>query len=177
MFIRQETDSDLAAIDAIHVAAFESLSRGVDPGERDLVRGLRADSGWIPELSLVAEQPAEDAGDLEIVGHVVCSRGSIGDVGVLGLGPLGVLPSCQGEGVGSALMHAILGAADALGYPAVVLLGHLGYYPRFGFVSASDVGITTADPAWKDHFQARLLRSWLPTMSGEFRYAAPFDKL
>jgi len=177
MFIRQEVGADVTAIDAVHVAAFGALSPGVDPVEGDLVRGLRADSGWIPELSLVAERPTGDSGAPAIVGHVVCSRGSIDDLAVLGLGPLGVLPKCQGEGIGAAVMHAVLAAADALDFPAVVLLGHLGYYPRCGFVPAAGVGITPTDPAWKDHFQARTLRSWSPTMAGEFRYAAPFYSL
>ena len=174
MLIRQETDADMAAIDAVHVAAFGAVTPGVDPVEGDLVSALRSDVGWVGALSLVAERSGDDAGDPEIVGHVVCSLGSIGDVEALGLGPLGVLPQCQGGGVGSALMHAVLAAADALGYPVVVLLGHTGYYPRFGFVPAADVGITPTDPAWKSAFQARLLRGWLPSMAGEFRYAAPF---
>lgn len=41
----------------------------------------------------------------------------------LGLGPLAVRPDQQGQGVGQALMHAVLGAADALGKPFVALLG------------------------------------------------------
>jgi putative acetyltransferase len=80
MLIRQETDEAFAAIDAVQVAAFGALSPGVDPVEGDLVRGLRCDSSWIPELSLVAERPSGDSDALEIVGHVVCSRGSIGDI-------------------------------------------------------------------------------------------------
>jgi putative acetyltransferase len=34
-------------------------------------------------------------------------------------------------------MHAVLGAADALDEPLVVLLGHPDYYPRFGFRPAA----------------------------------------
>jgi len=170
-------EADIAAIDAVHVAAFGELSPGVDPVEGDLVTGLRADSGWIPELSLVAARAIGSSDDFEIMGHVVCSLGSIGDVEALGLGPLGVLPEFQGNAVGAGLMHAVLAASDALGYPVVVLLGHRGYYARFGFVPAADVGITPTDPAWEPAVQARLLRSWSPTIAGEFRYAAPFYNL
>jgi hypothetical protein len=39
----------------------------------------------------------------------------------------------QRRGVGGALMHRVLAAADALDVPAVVVLGDPGYYRRFGF--------------------------------------------
>ena len=106
---------------------------------------------------------------------MVCTRGSVGRWPALGLGPIGVLPDRQGDGFGGALMHAVLGAADALGYPVVVLLGHLDYYPRFGFVPATSIGIDPVEPAWGSHFQARVLSAWRPEMAGTFHYAAPFD--
>lgn len=176
MLIRQELPSDLDAIDAIHRAAFAPMTDGDDePIEVGLVRALRADRGWVPALSLVAE-PAHD-GSGAVVGHVVCTEGSVGGAVALGLGPLGVLPEHQAGSVGTALMHAVLGAADALGYPVVALLGHTGYYPRFGFVAATSIGIEPTEPAWGDHFQARRLGAWTPEVRGTFRYAAPFDDL
>jgi putative acetyltransferase len=136
------------------------------------VRALRADSGWVPALSLVAELPSGD-----VVGHVVCSLGRISGGSAVGLGPIGVLPPHQGTRVGEALMHAVLGAADALGQAVVVLLGHLDYYPRFGFVPAASMGIDAPDASWGEHFQARRLSAWTPAVGGEFRYAAPFADL
>jgi len=118
---------------------------------------------------------AEDAGRL--VGHVVCTRAHVAGTPALGLGPLGVLPTHQKRGVGSALMHAVLGAADALNEPAVVLLGHLEYYPRFGFHPAAAFGITPPDPTWGAHFQVRPLSTYDPAMRGPFAYAHPFNKL
>ena len=134
------------------------------------MRDLRADAGWVPALSLVAD----DAGGA-VVGHVVCTIGAVGAHPALGLGPLGVLPAHQHRGVGGALMHAVLGAADALDHPVVVLLGHVEYYPRFGFRPAESLGIGAPDPAWGEHFQARPLNAWSPAITGVFRYAAPFD--
>jgi putative acetyltransferase len=90
---------------------------------------------------------------------------------------VGVLPDRQGNGVGAALMYAALGAADALGYPVVVLLGHRDYYPRFGFEAASRLGIVPTESAWGEHFQARTLSAWSPELAGLFRYASPFDDL
>jgi putative acetyltransferase len=171
MIIRQETSNDAAAIDAVHRAAFAPVAAGAEPVEVGLVRALRSDAGWSPKLSLVAEHEGV------VVGHVVCSRGSLGPWAALGLGPIGVLPERQRDGFGGALMHAVLGAADALEHPVVVLLGHLEYYPRFGFVPAGSVGISPTDPAWISHFQARTLGAWRPEMAGTFHYASPFDAL
>jgi putative acetyltransferase len=175
MLIRQELDTDLDTIDSIHDAAFAPMYPDATPVEAALVRALRRDPGWVPALSLVAEDRPDGTG--AVVGHVVCTEGSVGDTTALGLGPVGVAPSHQAHGVGTALLHAVLGAADALGYPVVVLLGHPDYYPRFGFVPATSIGIEPSEPAWADHFQARRLGAWTPAVQGTFRYAAPFDEL
>ena len=174
MLIRRELPRDVDAIDEIHRLAFaDGAAEGIEPVEVGLVRALRADPGWVPALSLVAEDPR----DHSVIGHVVATEGSIATVKVPGLGPIGVLPDHQRAGVGLALMHAVLGAADALGYPVVVLLGHTDYYPRFGFVEATTLGIVPPDPGWGAAFQARPLASHTPELRGPFRYAAPFDDL
>jgi putative acetyltransferase len=77
--------------------------------------------------------------------------------------------------VGKALVHAVLGAADALGEPLVVLLGSTEYYSRFGFRLASDYGITPQSPEWEPHFQVRTLTAYDPGARGEFAYPKPFD--
>lgn len=173
VLIRRELPADLDRIDEVHRQAFAFTEAGAgEPVEVGLVHALRADAGWVPALSLVAE----GAGG-EVVGHVVCTEGAQGEVSAVGLGPIGVLPGAQRAGVGGALMHAVLAAADALEYPLVALLGHLEYYPRFGFVPASQLGVVAPDPAWGDHFQARPLAAWHPGLAGPFRYAAPFAAL
>lgn len=166
---------DRAAISSVHVAAFRRPDGPGDPVEAPLVDALRRSDEWLPRLSLVAQ--IDDA----VVGHVVCSRGWVdtdgGDLPALGLGPLGVLPDRQGDGVGSALMHAVLGAADALDEPLVTLLGEPGYYGRFGFRPAASVGIEAPDPGWGEYFQVRPLAAHDPATTGPFRYAAPFADL
>jgi len=170
VLVRHETETDFAAVDGVHAAAFsDDTSKPVEVG---LVRALRDDPGWIGTLSLVAEVP-----NVGVVGHVVSSLGFVGDVPALGLGPIGVLPDHQGRGVGAALIHAVLDGGDRLGYPVVVLLGHVGYYTRFGFVPARNLGISPPDQGWGDSFQARPLSAWSQSIRGEFRYAAPFEDL
>lgn len=186
MLIRRERAADIAGIAAVHRSAFgphqpdgdlteltgePPADDGADPPEVDLVARLRSDPGWIPTLSMVAVEYQT------VIGHVCLTRASIGPFPVLALGPIGVLAEHQGTGVGSALMHAVLGAADALDEPLVCLLGHLDYYPRFGFVPAARLGITPDDPAWVSHFQVRSLSAYDPRITGEFRYPEPFYEL
>jgi putative acetyltransferase len=163
--VRRERPDDVEPIRAVHRAAFE----GEEPVEVGLVDALRAGPAWLPPLSLVA------VCDGEVVGHVVATRARVGDVPVLGLGPLGVCPGAQGRGIGSALMYAVLGAAQAGDETLVGLLGEPAYYGRFGFVAATDLGIAAPDPAWGRYFQVLALADPPPT--GTFRYATPFDEL
>jgi putative acetyltransferase len=115
------------------------------------------------------------AGD-EVIGHVLCTRGHVGATPVLGLGPLSVRPDWQRRGVGSALVHAILGAADALDEPLVALLGDPGYYGRFGFRLSKEYRIDPPRPEWRAHFQVRPLANYRPEVRGTFAYAEPFDR-
>jgi putative acetyltransferase len=149
-----------------------------------LLDGLRADRGWLPALSLVAldlasatdGESATDEAGRAVVGHVVCTRGTVDGQPALGLGPIAVRPDRQRAGVGMALMHAVLGAADALDEPLVALLGDPDFYRRFGFVPSTQVGIVPPDPSWGRYFQVRTLSAYRP-MSGVFAYAEPFSRL
>jgi putative acetyltransferase len=175
MFVRRETPEDRAAVHTVHSAAFRR-EPGVTPVEAPLVDELRADGDLIGALSFVAVR------DGEVVGHVCCSAarlggGTGGTGGAVGLGPLGVLPAHHGDGVGSALVHTVLGAADALGHGVVVLLGDPRYYARFGFVLAAELGITPPEPRWAEHFQARPLAGYASTQTGAFTYAPAFSRL
>lgn len=171
MLVRRELAGDEAPIRAITAAAFARPGEDV-PAEAPLVDWLRASPAWIPELSLVAVDP--DGG---VAGHVLCTRGTVAAAPVLALGPLSVRPDRQRSGVGKALMHAVLGAADALGEPMVVLLGSTGYYPRFGFRMASEYGITPQRPEWEEGFQVRTLTAYDAAVRGEFAYPEPFDRM
>jgi putative acetyltransferase len=71
----------------------------------------------------------------------------------------------------------VLGGADALDEPMVVLLGDLRYYRRFGFELTQPYGIIPPDPDWAPHFQVRTLQSYDPSMRGTFDYAQPFNEL
>jgi putative acetyltransferase len=178
VLIRREAPGDADPIRVVTAAAFTQPSAGEQPAtpaalpaEARLVDELRASDAWLPPLSMVSLGP-----DGRITGHVLCTRGHVGAAPVLALGPLSVHPGLQRRGVGSALMHAVLGAADALGEPLVVLLGDPGYYARFGFRPASDHGVIPPVPRWQPCFQVRALTAYDPALAGPFRYPEPFGR-
>jgi putative acetyltransferase len=172
VLIRRETERDVDPIRAVTAAAFASRRPpGQIPPEARLIDELRAGSAWLPALSLVAVTPAGD-----VIGHVLGTRGHVGRDPVLALGPLAVRPDRQRHGVGSALVHAVLGAADALGEPLVALLGDPAYYRRFGFELSSVYQITPPVPHWQPHFQVRVLSAYHPRLRGPFTYPEPFDR-
>ncbi|GAW65695.1 acetyltransferase [Geoanaerobacter pelophilus] len=96
--IRKEAPADVAAIEAVTIAAFLNAPY-TSHTEQFIVNALRK-AGKLT-VSIVAEE------DGEIVGHVAVSPVSVSDrtTGWFGLGPISVLPEWQGRGVGSALMQ------------------------------------------------------------------------
>jgi putative acetyltransferase len=169
MLVREERPEDVPAVEAVTTAAFAAPGDG-EPVETRLLRELRADAGWLPAYSLVAE---DERG--ELVGHVVCTRGDVDGAPALGLGPISVAPASQRAGIGSALMRAVLVAAREGGETLVCLLGDPAYYGRFGFAPAAELGVAAPEPAWGAYFQALALAPDPP--SGTFAYAAPFSRL
>jgi putative acetyltransferase len=98
---------------------------------------------------------------------------------ILMLSPLGVAPAAQGAGIGSLLTRAALAIADARAEPVMVVQGHPGYYPRFGFVRARSLGILppehlpTLDQAW----MARPGPTWRAGFRGQVVYPPHFAEL
>ncbi|MFW6691565.1 GNAT family N-acetyltransferase [Streptomyces sp. MAR4 CNX-425] len=165
---RAETRADIPAIREITLAAFGR------PHEADIVEALRADpSAWLAGLSLVVTDEADDTG--HPVGHILLTRGHIGDTPALCLGPVSVRPERQRDGVGSAAVRAALAAAAAHGERYVVLVGHPEYYPRFGFTRASAYGISISVDAPDDAVMALALdEAAHPLPGGLIRWPAAF---
>ncbi|WP_027185307.1 GNAT family N-acetyltransferase [Desulfovibrio inopinatus] len=134
MRIRQEEPSDIEAISQLHYAAFQghpAHESGAEPCEHLIVILLRQ-AGELT-ISLVAEE------NDEIVGHIALSPAILGQTHNpwFLLGPIGVLPAHQRQGIGTALMQVALKQAQVQGVEGVVLVGDLGYYSRFGLRSYS----------------------------------------
>ncbi len=166
--IRPEKPEDVPAISTLNEAAFPTSA------EADLVDSLRDQDAHV--LSLVAVD-----GD-QVVGHILFSPVVIetesGPIDALGLAPMSVLPDRQRGGIGSRLVTAGLTQCTALDYPAVVVLGHPDYYPRFGFIQADRQGITCEFPSPPESFMIKELRPGaLDGRSGIAKYHAAFRDL
>ena len=129
MMIRPETPADYSAVYELNRVAFDG--RDAEPR---LVEAIRRAEGFIPELSLVAEEGGA------VVGHILFSPIIVaidrGEVPALSLAPMAVRPDRQRRGIGSALVRHGLAECGRLGHRIVIVVGHAEFYPRFGFSSA-----------------------------------------
>ncbi len=82
----------------------------------------------------------------KLVGTIQCWPVQIAGTKLVLVGPVAVLPECQGKGIGHRLMYASLDAAKRLGEPAMVMIGDPEYYDRFGFSAAATGGWTLPGP-------------------------------
>ena len=165
--LRTERDDDQAAVDHILRTAFGQ------PDEAELVSRLRQSDAFIPELSIVAI----DGG--RIVGYILFTRISITKVNSdnqsLALAPVAVDPGKQSDGIGSMLIEFGLQRCRELGHGSVIVLGHVGYYPRFGFQPAAQWNITCPFPVPSENFMAiELVPGALEGVNGVVRYAPEF---
>ena len=164
MQIRLERPADVAAVHAINKAAFETSAEAV------LVDSLRGQAA--PIVSLVADH------DGSVVGHILFSPVSLtghGELKIMGLAPMAVVPAQQRRGIGSALVREGLEHCRALGFGAVVVLGHPGFYPRFGFTPASLFGIKSEYDVPDEAFMALEVEAGvLEGQTGTIRYHPAF---
>lgn len=137
--IRNETDGDAGAITEVTVAAFESLAIS-NHTEQFIVEALRAADALA--VSLVAEL------DGRVIGHIAFSPVTMSD-GTrdwYGLGPVSVLPECQRQGIGKALIREGLSRLKAMNARGCCLVGHPDYYRKFGFQNVSGLALEGVPP-------------------------------
>lgn len=124
--IRERQAADDDTIRQLNDAAFGG------PDESRLVEDLRA--AHLAAVELVAIE------GMAIVGHILFSPLAVTygkkAIRALSLAPMSVQPGRQRSGTGSALGRAGLAVAKTGGWQAVFVLGHPGFYPRFGFSAA-----------------------------------------
>ncbi len=168
IIICPESPTDSSAIRSILEEAFGQAL------EAELVDALRASCRGL--LSLVAVR-----GD-RVVGHIlfspVTATAGTGSIDGMGLGPMAVMPQYQRQGIGSQLVNAGLEKLREKACPFVVVLGHPEYYPRFGFLPASQLGLDCQWEGIPDNvFLARVLHEGaLDGVSGVARYRDEFNQ-
>jgi putative acetyltransferase len=165
--IRAEQSGDIAAIRQLNLLTFDGNT------EANIVDALRDNCDEL--LSLVADQ------DGEVVGHILFSPLRIetkhGTVHGMGLAPMAVLPEFLNRGIGSQLVERGLDELRQRGVSFVIVLGHPDYYPRFGFVHASQQGIKCQWEGVTDEaFMVLLLDELLDgQLAGSAYYREEFD--
>ena len=91
---------------------------------------------------------------------------------------MAVAKEYQNLGIGSRLVKSGLQIAEAPGYKSVVVLGHPGFYPRFGFKPASHRGIKTTFEAPDNVFMAlELVRNGISGIHGIVEYPEEFNSV
>lgn len=131
MEVRAEQTKDFETVRQVNLVAFGREN------EANLIELLRPVPFTFSFVAVAAEQ---------VVGHIFFSPVSVEGTCpkpllILGLAPMAVLPNYQRQGIGSMLVQHSLKECFQSGCRTVVVLGHPTYYPRFGFVRASEKGL------------------------------------
>jgi putative acetyltransferase len=126
--IREERPGDVTAVRDVNRLAF-----GQDQ-EANIVDALRSNGAALCSLVAILNG--------QVVGHIMYSPLSVGDNQGAALGPMAVMPEHQRQGIGSRLIEAGNAKLKGAGCPFIVVVGHLEYYPRFGFRPSSTYGVT-----------------------------------
>lgn len=165
--IRLEEEKDYRNVEHMTREAFWNVYKpGCD--EHLMVHKIRKVPAFIKELSYVACDKDQ------IVGSIIYSKAKVvneenKEFEVLCMGPIGVLPSYQGKGIGSLLMNYTIESAKELGYKAIIIFGSPEYYHRFGFVNAKEFEIKTRTGKNFDAFMAlELCNGGLEGITGRY---------
>lgn len=161
MQIRSAIHFDDEAIAKLAMAAF-----GAEEGPPivELIADLLVDPSAQPVLSLVASNGEN------VVGHVLFSRVTVesfpSKVSAAILAPLAVHPDFQSRGIGGRLINDGLRRLADAGVDLVFVLGHPGYYPRFGFVEAGAKGFEAPYPIQEVNAPAWMVQELRPGVIG-----------
>ncbi len=168
--LRGEKQTDFDDIYELNKLAF-----GTD-AESKLINELRKTRNYIKGLSIVLLI------EEKIIGHAMLTHAHIANrgrrFGCLALGPMAILPEYQRRGYGTKLLEEALLRAKECGYKAIVVLGHSEYYPKFGFIPASNKNIRTRFNVPAENFMVlELAPNALKGITGLAEYAKEFNSV
>lgn len=137
--IRLETPADYAEVENLVRESFWNVYR---PGcyEHYLLRCLRDDKDFVPELDFVMEK------DGRIIGQNVFVRASIQaddgrDISIMTMGPICIANDLKRRGYGKILLDYTIEKAKEMGAGALCFEGNIDFYGKSGFTYASEFGL------------------------------------
>lgn len=136
---RREKEKDYRAVEYMVRESFWNVYR---PGclEHYVLKHLRNDPAFVPELDIVMEKDGELIGqNVFVCAHIAADDGR--QIPIMTMGPICIAPDLQGRGLGKILLDHSLEQAAALGCGAVCFEGDIGFYGKSGFSCASTFGI------------------------------------
>jgi len=137
--IRLEIPADHAEVENLVRESFWNVYR---PGcyEHYLLRCLRSDKDFVPELDFVMEK------DGRIIGQNVFVRASIQaddgrEIPIMTMGPICVANDLKRRGYGKILLDYTIEKAKEMGAGALCFEGNIDFYGKSGFTYASEFGL------------------------------------
>ena len=169
--IRKETENDYKIVENLVRESFWNVYR---PGcfEHFVLKNLRNDKNFIPELDFVLEV------DGEIIGQNIFFPAEINsDTGekikILTMGPICIAKNFQRQGYGKILLDYSLEQAKNFGCGAVCFEGNINFYGKSGFKYAREFKIRYHDlPEGADDsffLCKELVAGYLNGISGEYQ--------
>ena len=171
--IRLEKKEDCREVENLVRESFWNVYR---PGclEHYVLKSLRNDSDFVPELDFVMEKDGRIIGQNVFVRTVIKADDGR-DIPIMTMGPICIAPELKRQGYGKILLDYSLEKAAEIGCGAVCFEGNILFYGKSGFRYASENGIRYHGlPEGEDAFFflcKELIPGYLNGVTGE--YATP----
>ncbi len=168
--IRVEKPSDYREVENLVRESFWNVYR---PGclEHYVLKQLRNDSDFVPELDFVMEKDGKIIGQNVFVKTVIKSDNGA-DIPIMTMGPICITPELKRQGYGKILLDYSLKKAKEYGCKGICFEGNILFYGKSGFDYASKFGIRyhgLPEGADSSFFLAiELEKGYFDNISGEY---------
>ncbi len=167
---RREEEKDHRAVVELVRESFWNVYR---PGclEHYVLKHLRNDPAFVPELDIVMEKDGELIGqNIFVRAHIAADDGR--QIPIMTMGPICIKNEYKRQGYGKMLLDYSLAQAEAMGCGALCFEGNIRFYGKSGFTCASEFGLRYHDlPEGADasFFLCReLIPGYLDGITGEY---------
>ena len=167
---RREEKKDYRAVEELVRESFWNVYR---PGclEHYVLKHLRNDPAFVPELDIVMEKDGELIGqNIFVRAHIAADDGR--QVPIMAMGPICIKPEYKRQGYGKMLLDYCLEQAKALGCGALCFEGNILFYGKSGFTYAREFGLRYHDlPEGADDsfvLCRELIPGYLAGVTGEY---------